>query len=169
MQTVANRVLADLGLSEHQALLVAHWDREHPHVHIMVNRVHPVTGRAWDRWQDQPRIQQTLRILEREFGLREVAGRLYQLDGQEPPERAPLTNGERRQAERSGNPAFPDSVRAHLAELRAARPLNPPGLSPEAPTPLLAEPPRSVPWLGERAASHSCHKRTIRVSLSCLA
>jgi len=121
MQAVANRVLADLGLSEHQALLVAHRDREHPHVHIMVNRVHPVTGRAWDRWQDQPKIQQTLRILEREFGLREVAGRLYQLDGQEPPERAPLTNGERRQAERSGNPAFPDSVRVHLAELRAAR------------------------------------------------
>ena len=121
MQTVANRVLADLGLGEHQALLVAHRDREHPHVHLMVNRVHPVTGRAWDRWQDQPKIQRTLRMLERELGLREVAGRLYQLDGQEPPERAPLTNGERRQAERNGDPAFPDRVRAHLPELRAAR------------------------------------------------
>ena len=121
MQTVAHRVLADLGLGEHQALLVAHRDRAHPHVHIMVNRVHPQTGRAWDRWQDQPKIQRTLRILERELGLREVAGRLYQLDGQEPPERAPLTGGERRQAERSGDPAFPDRVRAHLPELRAAR------------------------------------------------
>jgi relaxase-like protein len=29
IQTVANRVLADLGLSEHQALLVAHRDRAH--------------------------------------------------------------------------------------------------------------------------------------------
>ncbi len=54
-------------------------------------------------------------------GLREVAGRLYQLDGQEPPEPALLTSGERRQAERTGEPAFPDRVRAHLAELRAAR------------------------------------------------
>jgi len=121
MQMVADRVLADLGLAEHQALLVAHQDRAHPHVHIMVNRVHPRTGRAWDRWQDQPKIQRTLRVLERELGLREVAGRLYHLDGQEPPERAPLTSGERRQAERSGVPAFPDRVRAHLAELRAAR------------------------------------------------
>src|SRR5439155_399533 len=121
MQVVVDRVLADLGLAEHQALMVAHRDRTHPHVHVMVNRVHPETGLAWDRWQDQPKIQRTLRMLERELGLREVAGRLYQLDGQEPPERAPLTSGERRQTERSGDPAFPDRVRAHLPELRAAR------------------------------------------------
>jgi relaxase-like protein/DNA relaxase TraI-like protein len=121
MQAVADRVLADLGLAEHQALLVAHRDRSHPHVHVMVNRVHPETGRAWNRWQDRPRIERALRELERELGLREVSGRLYQLDGQEPPERAPLTSGERRQAERTGDPAFPDRVRAHLADLRAAR------------------------------------------------
>src|SRR2546425_10247828 len=121
MQAVADRVLRDLDLAEYQALMVAHQDRAHPHVHIMVNRVHPETGVAWDRWQDQPQIQRTLRELERELGLREVAGRRYQLDGQESPERAPLTNGERRQAERTGDAAFPDRVRAHLPELRAAQ------------------------------------------------
>ena len=121
MQAVADRVLADLGLTEHQAFMVAHRDRAHPHVHIMVNRVHPDTGIAWDRWKDRPRIERTLRELERELGLREVAGRLYQMDGKGPPERAPLTNGERRQAERTGDPAFPDRVRAHLPELRAAQ------------------------------------------------
>jgi hypothetical protein len=121
MQQVADQVLADLGLAEHQALLVAHRDRTHPHVHCMVNRVHPKTERAWERWQDRPQIERTLRELERTLGLREVAGRLYQLEGQTPPERALLTNGERRQAERTGEPAFPDRVRAHLEELRAAR------------------------------------------------
>ena len=121
MQAVADRVLTDLGLAGYQALMVAHQDRAHRHVHIMVNRVHPETGVVWDRWQDQPRIQRALRELEREFGLRQVAGRLYQLDGQTPPERARLTNGERRQAERTGDPAFPDRVRGCLAELRAAR------------------------------------------------
>src|SRR5438552_9377800 len=83
MQAVADRVLADLGLAEHQALLVAHRDRAHPHIHIMVNRVHPDTGVAWDRWKDRPRIERALRELERELGLREVAGRLYQLDGKD--------------------------------------------------------------------------------------
>jgi len=121
MQAVADRVLRDLGLAEHQALMVAHQDRAHPHVHVMVNRVHPETGVAWERWQDRPRIERTLRALERELGLREVAGRLYQLEGQEPPEPARLTSGERRQAERTGEPAFPDRVRAHLPALRAAR------------------------------------------------
>ncbi|HVH67001.1 MAG TPA: relaxase/mobilization nuclease domain-containing protein [Gemmatimonadales bacterium] len=121
MQAVADRVLEDLGLAEHQALMVAHQDRAHPHVHLMVNRVHPETGVAWERWQDRPRIERTLRELERELGLREVAGRLYQLEGQEPPDPARLTSGERRQAARTGELAFPDRVRAHLAELRAAR------------------------------------------------
>jgi Relaxase/Mobilisation nuclease domain len=56
MYKVAQRVLADLGLSEHQALLVAHRDHAHAHVHIAVNRVHPETGRAWDRWHDHMKV-----------------------------------------------------------------------------------------------------------------
>jgi hypothetical protein len=120
MRDIADFVLADLGLAEHQALLVAHQDRAHQHVHIMVNRVHPETGIAWERWQDRPRIERTLRELERAFALREVNGRLYQLDGQQAPERTQLTTGERRQALRTGDLAFPDRVRAHLPELRAA-------------------------------------------------
>jgi hypothetical protein len=121
MRDIADFVLADLGLAEHQALLVAHQDRAHPHVHVMVNRVHPETGIAWERWQDRPRIERSLRELERAFALREVNGRLFQLDGQPPPERALLTTGERRQALRTGELAFPDRVRAHLPELRAAQ------------------------------------------------
>jgi hypothetical protein len=120
MRDIAEHVLDDLGLAEHQALLVAHQDRAHPHVHIMVNRVHPETGVAWERWQDRPRIEQSLRELERAFAFREVNGRLFQLDGQQPPERSLLTTGEWRQAQRTGELAFPDRVRAHLPELRAA-------------------------------------------------
>ena len=46
MERVADRVLDRLGLKEHQAVVVAHRDREHPHVHVFVNRVHPGTGKA---------------------------------------------------------------------------------------------------------------------------
>jgi hypothetical protein len=121
MQRVADRVLHDLGLSKHQALMVAHKDREHAHVHVMVNRVHPDTGVAWERWQDRPTIERALREEERTLGLREVAGRLHQVDGREIPERAALAPGERRQAERTADPAFVDRVRDVLPELRAAR------------------------------------------------
>ena len=40
--------LSALGLEEHQALLYGHGDPDHPHVHVLVNRVHPVTGRVPD-------------------------------------------------------------------------------------------------------------------------
>ncbi len=46
MEAMCNTVLRDLGLEDHQAFLVAHSDTAHLHVHMMVNRVHPETGRA---------------------------------------------------------------------------------------------------------------------------
>jgi hypothetical protein len=80
MERVANKVLTRLGLAEHQAVIVAHRDRNHAHVHILVNRVHPELGRAWERWKDQPIIQQVLREEEQALGLRTVQGSLT-LDG----------------------------------------------------------------------------------------
>ena len=38
--------LTALGLERHQALVVAHGDTGHPHVHVIVNRVDPETGKA---------------------------------------------------------------------------------------------------------------------------
>jgi Relaxase/Mobilisation nuclease domain len=35
-----------LGLEEHQAIILEHTDEPHEHVHIVVNRVHPETGKA---------------------------------------------------------------------------------------------------------------------------
>ena len=49
MERVADRVLERLGLAEHQAIIVAHRDRAHAHLHLLVNRVHPETGKAWER------------------------------------------------------------------------------------------------------------------------
>lgn len=86
MERIADRVLQRLGLAEHQAVIVAHRDREHAHVHILVNRVHPQTGLAWERWKDQPLIQQVLREEERALGLREIAGTLTSSREEEPPD-----------------------------------------------------------------------------------
>lgn len=41
MKRVMARTLSDLGLGEHQAVIMAHIDTDDPHVHAMVNRVHP--------------------------------------------------------------------------------------------------------------------------------
>jgi len=76
MERVTDHVLEALKLTERQVLIVAHRDREHAHMHLLVNRVHPETGLAWDRWQDQRIVQEVLRAEEQALGLRIVRGRL---------------------------------------------------------------------------------------------
>jgi hypothetical protein len=75
MRRVADRTLRDLGLQEHQAVILAHKDRQHPHLHIMVNRVHPERGTAWSNSWDYRRIEQSLRQQEADLGLRVVPGK----------------------------------------------------------------------------------------------
>ncbi|MDB4950449.1 MAG: relaxase/mobilization nuclease domain protein [Gemmatimonadetes bacterium] len=76
MRKVADGVLRDLKLDQHQVLIVAHKDRAHPHMHVVVNRVHPEQGRAWKPSHTKRRIEASLRRLEVEHGLRVVPGRL---------------------------------------------------------------------------------------------
>lgn len=76
MRGVAERLLRRLELAEHQAVAVGHEDRRHPHLHLAVNRVHPVTLRAWDATRDWPRIERALREIERDMGFRVTPGRL---------------------------------------------------------------------------------------------
>src|SRR5690606_37151257 len=40
------QALMRLGLQDHETVMVAHADREHPHLHLIVNLIHPETGRA---------------------------------------------------------------------------------------------------------------------------
>jgi len=76
MERVADRVISALRLKEHQVLIVSHGDRDHPHMHLLINRVHPETGLVWNRWQDRAVIQQVLREEEQALGLRVVTSRL---------------------------------------------------------------------------------------------
>jgi hypothetical protein len=119
MEHIADRVLTTLKLQDHQVVIVAHQDREHPHMHLMVNRVHPVTGLSWDGSHDFRRIQEILRATEREFDLREVPGRLAKVPDRDIPDRPDFTPGERRQCQR-GEPVFIERVRAHAQEFREA-------------------------------------------------
>src|SRR5574338_1231831 len=75
MERVADRVLNQIGLQDHQAVIVAHRDREHAHVHVLVNRVHPTKGHVWALSYDFRAIQEVLRREERALGIREVPGR----------------------------------------------------------------------------------------------
>jgi hypothetical protein len=85
MSHVADAVLRELGLSEHQVLIIAHNDTDHPHMHLVVNRVHPETHRAWENGWDWPKIEKALRAEEVALGWRIVPGKHAPVPGREPP------------------------------------------------------------------------------------
>jgi hypothetical protein len=95
MLTVADRLIGDLGLAEHQAVIVCHNDTDHPHLHIMVNRVHPETGKAWSTSMDYKRVEESLRRLEHELGLQQVPGRHTDPERAQEPHRRPEPGSER--------------------------------------------------------------------------
>lgn len=64
-----------LGLSEHQALAVEHRDTDNPHIHLVVNRVHPVTLVVADPYFDLSRLEKFNREFERRHGLTVEPGR----------------------------------------------------------------------------------------------
>ncbi|MDE4063866.1 relaxase/mobilization nuclease domain-containing protein [Phaeobacter gallaeciensis] len=61
---VADTLTSDLGLSEHQCLIVSHTGGARPHIHIVVNTVHPDTGRVWNSWRDVYQILESLQKIE---------------------------------------------------------------------------------------------------------
>ncbi|MBK1883779.1 relaxase/mobilization nuclease domain-containing protein [Luteolibacter pohnpeiensis] len=46
MLSAAVATLEALEIQDHQAMIICHNDEPHPHVHIVVNRIHPLTGLA---------------------------------------------------------------------------------------------------------------------------
>lgn len=74
MRADARRVLKALGLKGHQAVILAHDDTDHAHVHVMANRV-AADGRAASDSQSYARVESTLREIEGERGWTPVLGR----------------------------------------------------------------------------------------------
>lgn len=49
--------------SMHHALVMGHGDKPHAHLHMMINRVHQTTGKAWDTAHDYVRCDRIMRLL----------------------------------------------------------------------------------------------------------
>src|SRR6056297_2907184 len=69
MREIADEAVDRLGLKEHQMLIYAHKDTDHPHMHFLVNRIHPRTGKAFDRHNDGRKLASLCRDIARERGL----------------------------------------------------------------------------------------------------
>ena len=69
LRGAVDRTLRDLGLGDHPALVVAHTDTDHPHVHVMVSRV-GADGKAWSTSFSNRRLRASVEAQERELGVR---------------------------------------------------------------------------------------------------
>ena len=64
----AFEALGVLDLKDHQAVMVAHNDTEHPHVHVICNLVNPVNGRTKQMSLDRNKFSEWAEKHEREHG-----------------------------------------------------------------------------------------------------
>ena len=68
IRETALKSLETLGMTEYQVILYRHRDEPQPHVHIIVNRVHPETGLAAHLSKTKERLSDFARMYEREHG-----------------------------------------------------------------------------------------------------
>ena len=107
MREIAAQTIERLGLAEHQVLIYGHRDTKHPHMHFLVNRVHPLTGRAWVKTNDGPRLAALCREIALERGLNVARDRAKE-----------------REQERTRSISDGDYRRAQREEARQLVPLN---------------------------------------------
>lgn len=69
MKETALSSLKALKLDQHQALMVAHGDKEHVHLHIVANTVHPETGRTAPLKYAKLALSRWAEAYEREHGI----------------------------------------------------------------------------------------------------
>lgn len=69
MQETTLSSLAALKLGEHQAVIAAHRDKQHLHVHVVVNTVHPDTGRTAPLKYSKEQLSRWAEVYEKEHGI----------------------------------------------------------------------------------------------------
>jgi hypothetical protein len=69
MMETARSALNALGLGEHQAVIAAHSDKEHLHVHMVVNSIHPVTGMTAGLKYTKEKLSRWAEAYEKQYGI----------------------------------------------------------------------------------------------------
>ncbi|MGD9924842.1 MAG: relaxase/mobilization nuclease domain-containing protein [Hyphomicrobiaceae bacterium] len=69
MKAAALETLKVLGLGGHQAVMAGHNDKDHMHVHIVVNTVHPATGKTAQLRFTKEKLSRWAEAYEREHGI----------------------------------------------------------------------------------------------------
>ena len=72
LREAERRLVEAIGLGEHQRISVVHRDTDCLHIHVAINKVHPVSGCVVTPWQDQPKRAKVCAELEAQFNLQKT-------------------------------------------------------------------------------------------------
>jgi hypothetical protein len=86
LRHVVERLVDTLGFSDHQYIAVRHNDKDHEHVHVAINKIHPETLRIHSPAWDHQKLFTGARALEMELGLTPLRSRTR--DREKVPQRA---------------------------------------------------------------------------------
>jgi hypothetical protein len=69
LRYIEDSCCAAIGLADHQRISAIHIDTDHLHIHVAINKVHPVSFRNVEPYYDHQRLMETCEKLEIELGL----------------------------------------------------------------------------------------------------
>ena len=75
----ADKIMEDIGLKDHQALYFWHVDADHPHMHVVANRVND-QGKAWDMWKSKEKLERATHGVAKEMDFMQVPGKFNEMD-----------------------------------------------------------------------------------------
>lgn len=92
--------LKELGLDDHEAMAVQHLDGDHPHVHVMVNLIHPETGMSASTAVEQANGKKASKLTYGRKKLRNWANRFEKKHGLKITEGSAKNEEKRQQGEK---------------------------------------------------------------------
>jgi hypothetical protein len=114
MKSIAGDYLEAMGFGDNQHIIFRHYDADHPHLHILVNRI-GYDGSLVSDSNDYKRSEQALRQLEKQYGLTEV------ISSKEAKERA-MTKSELEMMKRTDEPSSKLKLQVLVKEVMDGKP-----------------------------------------------
>ncbi|SDP86080.1 Relaxase/Mobilisation nuclease domain-containing protein [Mucilaginibacter sp. OK268] len=114
MNIIANEYLNNMGFDRNQYMIFRHYDAEHPHLHLLVNRI-GYDGSLVSDSKDYQRSEAILRKLEKQYDLTEV------ISSKQAQERA-MTKNELEMMKRTDAPSTKMKLQVLLKEVLSKQP-----------------------------------------------
>ncbi len=114
MKQIGHDYLKGNGFDQHQFIMFRHHDADHPHLHILVNRI-GYDGKVLSDSNDFARSEKVLRELEKKYGLTEV------ISSREAKERA-MTKNELEMMKRTNTPSHKMQLQVLIKNILKTKP-----------------------------------------------